>query len=87
MAKWTEKDFNESSALVEELSACLVGHTTEISGQAVAMLVASIFCTMADAPGMDRERVKQAGLQAFVETVQYWFEADKQSNSSSAPAR
>ena len=52
MAKWTEKDFKERGALLEELSACLVGHTAEISSQAVAMLVANIFCTMADAPGM-----------------------------------
>jgi hypothetical protein len=78
MAKWTEKDYEERNALLEELSACLGGHTLEITSQAVAMLVANIFCTMADAPGMDRERVKQAGLQAFVETVQYWFETDKQ---------
>jgi hypothetical protein len=33
---------------------------------------------------MDQERVKQAGLQAFVETVQYWFEADKRSAASAS---
>jgi hypothetical protein len=79
MAKWTEKDFEERNALFEELSDCLVGHSVEISSQAVAMFVASMLCTLADAPGLARESVKQAGLQAFVETVQFWFQADKQS--------